>query len=91
MGHRVTGKGKDWEVRNSGSMRQVQEMAKEMDQAGIGLGYEEGKKGIGKIVVGIAIDIGIVGVARRNKRVQSEFRKDKGCTEEPKHSSTGSG
>lgn len=87
----MRGKGKDWEVRNSGSMKQVQEMAKEMDQAGIGSGYEGGKKGIGKIAVGIAIGIEIVGVAHRNKRVQSEFREDKGCTEEPTHSSTGSG
>lgn len=87
----MRGKGKDWEVRNSGNMRQVQEMVKEMDQAGIGSDYEGGKKGIGKIVVGIAIGIGIVGVARRNKKVQSEFREDKGCTEEPTHSSTGSG
>jgi hypothetical protein len=43
MGHLVRGKRKDWEARNSGSMKQEQEM----DRAGTGSGCEAGKKGIG--------------------------------------------
>lgn len=87
----MRGKGKDWEVRNSGSTRQVQGMGQEMDRAGIGSGYEGDKKKIEKLGVQIAIDIGIVGVAGRNKRDRTEIREDKGCREEPMHSSTGSG
>lgn len=87
----MRGKGKDWEVRNWDSMREAQEKAKETDRGGTGWGYEGGRKGIGKIVVGIATGIAIVGVAGRHKRVRMEIREDKGCREEPKHSWTGSG
>jgi hypothetical protein len=34
----VKGKGKDWEARNSGNMKQEQETALEMDREGIGSG-----------------------------------------------------
>lgn len=87
----MRGKGKDWGVRNSGSTRKVLGTGQEMDRVRIGSGYEGNKKGIAKLGVRIAIDIGIAVVAGRNKRAPTEIREDKGCTEEPMHSSTGSG